>query len=88
VLGPEDHVPGPDLQDGRRLEGRGDGEQGELRRGAPLAGAPLAVLTVEELETALDVQRLRRRVKESRTRPPLGPLVSDWEPSTGLGLHD
>lgn len=57
MFGPEDHVPGPDLQDGGRLEGRGDGEQGELRRAAALAVAPH--LTVEELESTLDVQRLR-----------------------------
>lgn len=50
VLGPEDHVPRPDFQDSWRLERRGDGEQGQLRR---------VVLTVEELETPLDVQRLR-----------------------------
>lgn len=57
MFGPEDHVPGPDLQDGGRLEGRGDGEQGELRRAAALAVAPH--LTVEELESTLDVERLR-----------------------------
>lgn len=60
MLGPEDHVLGADLQDGRRQQGRGDGEQGELRRRAPLAVAWLAALTVEELESALDVQWLRR----------------------------
>lgn len=61
VLGPEDHVLGADFQDSRRQQGRGNGEEGELRRGrAPLAVAWLAAMTVEELESALDVQRLRR----------------------------
>lgn len=59
MFGPEDHVPRPDFQDGWRLEGCGDGEQGELRRGTPLAVALLTVLTVEELESTLDIQRLR-----------------------------
>lgn len=54
VLGPEDHVPGPDLQDGGGLERRGDGEQGELRRAAPLAAA-----LGQELQTPLNVQGLR-----------------------------
>lgn len=59
MFGPEDHVPRPDFQDGWRLEGCGDGKQGELRRGAPFAVAPLATLTMEELESTLDIQRLR-----------------------------
>lgn len=59
MLGPEDHVPRPDFQDGWRLEGCGDGKQGELRRSNPLAVALLTVLTMEELESTLDIQRLR-----------------------------
>lgn len=59
MFGPEDHVPRPDFQDGRRLEGCGDGKQGELRRITALAVALLAALTVEELQPTLDVQRLR-----------------------------
>lgn len=59
MFGPEDHVPGPDFQDGWRLQGRGDGKQGELRRGTLLAVALLAALTMEELESTLDIQGLR-----------------------------
>lgn len=66
MFGPEDHVPGPDLQDGRRLQGRGDGEQGELRRaaGGVAAAALLIALTVEELETTLNIQRLGGKYKQ------------------------
>lgn len=59
VFGSEDHVLGPDLQDGRRLQRGGDGEEGELRRGLPSVFLPL-VLSVQKLESALDVQSLER----------------------------
>lgn len=57
VFGSEDHVLGPDLQDGRRLQGSGDGEESQLRWHLPSVLLPL-VLTVEELESALNVQSL------------------------------
>lgn len=59
VFGPEDHVPRPDFQDGWRLEGRGDGEERQLRRLGALAITLLPALAVKELQPALDVQRLR-----------------------------
>lgn len=60
VFGSEDHVLGPDLQDGWRLQGGGDGEEGELWRRLPSVLLPL-VLTVQELEPALDVQSLEKQ---------------------------
>lgn len=52
VFGSEDHVLGPDLQDGGGLEGRSDGKQGQL--GGRLAPVILAlVLTMQELQPAL-----------------------------------
>ena len=58
VLGSEDHVLGPDLQDGRRLQRSGDGKEGELRGGLPSVFLSL-VLSVQKLEAALDIQRLQ-----------------------------
>lgn len=53
----EDKRLGADLQDGRRLQRRGDGEQSELRRNQrPVLRQ--AVLTVEELQAAAEVQGL------------------------------
>jgi len=60
VLGPEDHVLGPDLQDGWRLQGGCDSEQGELRRRLSSVFLPL-VLSMQKLEPSLDVQSLQRK---------------------------
>lgn len=57
VLGPEDHVLGPDLQDGRRLQRSGDGKESQLGGNLSTVLLPL-VLTVQELESALKVQSL------------------------------
>lgn len=57
VFGSEDHVLGPDLQDGWRLQGSRNGEKGELRRGLSSVLLPL-VLSMQELKSALDVQSL------------------------------
>lgn len=59
MFGPENHVPRPDFQDGWRLEGSGDGKQGELGQATLLAVALRMVLAMKELETSLDVQGLR-----------------------------
>lgn len=64
MFGPENHVPRPDFKDGWRLEGCGDGEQGELRRRAPLAVVLMTALPVEELESTLDIQRLREERRQ------------------------
>lgn len=61
VFGPEDHVLGPDFQDGGRLERRGDGKQGERRRSAALAAVLRVVLTRQEPQTPLNVQGLRAK---------------------------
>lgn len=55
VFGPEDHVPGPDFQDGGRLERSGDGKQGKLRWATHLAAALRMLLPMQELETPLNV---------------------------------
>lgn len=60
VFSSEDHVLGPDLQDGRGLQRSRDGEQGELRRGLSSVFLPL-VLSVQKLKSALDVQSLERK---------------------------
>lgn len=57
VFGSEDHVLGPDLQDGRRLQGSGDGEEGQLGRDLCSVFLPM-VLSMEELQSALNAQRL------------------------------
>lgn len=57
MFGSEDHVLGSDLQDGRRLQRRGDGEERQLGRDLGSVFLPV-VLPVEELQPALDVQRL------------------------------
>lgn len=69
VFGPEDHVPRPDFQDCRRLQGGGDSEQGELRGAALLAiaiAALLVTLTGDKLEAALDVKCLQEERKTQR----------------------
>lgn len=58
VFGPEDHVFGPDLQNRWGLQRSGDGEQSELRQALPSVFW-LPVLPVQELESALEVQRLQ-----------------------------
>lgn len=57
VFGSEDHVLGSDLQDGRRLQWSGDGEERQLGRDLGSVFLPM-VLSVEKLEPALNVQRL------------------------------
>lgn len=65
VFGSEDHVLGSDLQDGRRLQRRGDGEERQL--GRDLCSVFLSVvLPVEELQPALNVQRLWCQTHQSR----------------------
>lgn len=54
VLGPEDHVLGSDLQDGRGLQGCGDGEQSELG-GQYRAIFRSFVLPMKEFQPALKV---------------------------------
>lgn len=66
MFGPEDHVSGPDLQDGQGLEGRGNGKQGELRRRVALAVALPTALPVEELESTLEIHRLERAAEAGR----------------------
>lgn len=63
VFGSEDHVLGPDLQDGGGLEGRSDGKQGQLG-GHVAAVIQMAVLAMQELQTALEGQGLGRKNKE------------------------
>ncbi len=60
VFGSEDHVLGPDLQDGWRLQRGCDGKKGELRRDLSTVFLPL-VLSMKKLQSALDVQRLSRK---------------------------
>lgn len=57
VFGPEDHVLGPDLQDGWRLQRCRNGEKRELRRGLSSVLLSL-VLPMQKLKPALDVQSL------------------------------
>lgn len=59
VFGSEDHVLGADLQDGRRLEGRGYSKQGQLGRGLT-AVIQSSVLSVEELQATLEIQCLEK----------------------------
>lgn len=54
VLRPEDHVLGSDLQDGRGLQGCGDGEQSELRGQGRAICRPF-VLPMKEFQPALKV---------------------------------
>lgn len=57
MFGSEDHVLGPDLQDGRRLQRSCNGKEGELRRDLPSVFLPL-VLSMQKLKSALNVQSL------------------------------
>ncbi len=59
VFGSEDHVLGPDLQDGWRLQRSCDGKKGELRWDLSSVFLPL-VLSMEKLQPSLDVQSLSR----------------------------
>lgn len=63
VLGSEDHVLGANLQDGGRLQGGGDGEQGQLRWGLNPIRARLA-LPVQEFESSLKIKGLGGREEE------------------------
>lgn len=63
MLGPEDHVPCSDFQDGWGLDGRGDGEESELMWRTILVVTQPMALTVEELQPTLDVQRLEGRIR-------------------------
>lgn len=65
MFGSEDHVLGPDLQDGRRLQRGCDGEEGELWGGLPSVFLAL-VLSVQKLESALDVQSLHSKRQRLR----------------------
>lgn len=57
MFGSEDHVLGPDLQNGRRLQGSGDGKKRQLGWDLCSVFLPM-VLSVEKLKSALDAQRL------------------------------
>lgn len=57
VFGSEDHVLGADLQDRRRLKGRGYSKQGQLGRGLTSIFHP-SVLAMKELQATLEIQRL------------------------------
>lgn len=57
MFGSEDHVLGADLQDGRGLKGRGYSKQGQLRW-CLTSIVQSSVLTVEELQATLEIQRL------------------------------
>ena len=61
VLGPEDHVLGSDLQDGRRLQRGRNRKQGELSRDLSSIFLPLG-LPMQKLQSALDVQSLARKM--------------------------
>lgn len=60
MFGSEDHVLGPDLQDGWRLQRSRNGKEGELRRNLASVFLPL-VLAVQKLQTTLNVQSLQRK---------------------------
>lgn len=57
VLGLKEQHFGPDFQDGRRVDGHSDGEEGQLRVAAgPIV--PQRPLTMEVLQSALETQSL------------------------------
>lgn len=60
MFGLEDQGLGPDLHDGRRLHGCGDGEQSQLRRSRSPIGSRVS-LQMKVLQTPVEVQSLKKR---------------------------
>lgn len=78
MFGSEDHVLGPDLQDGRRLQGSGDGKERQLGRDLCSVFLPM-VLSMEKLQSALNAQRLQRQhinVEWSNSTLPISKVTS------------